>query len=671
MGIYRFAAVVMVVGGACVPATSASALVPSSGATEPNGVSITSPCSLTNKSTHDVAKTWVLYTLDPRRKHSSKSGVELAAEKMPRPPEFPVEAITGYIPVSEGVAFPKESGGCTATGVPFESEAKGEEVSLTTPGPYILEQVEAKVEWQIGPGGTSPQKCGGNDKFYPQPATSTLEHPEQQPPLNEVWEDVSFCNTVNIIQFNVRGGEGECPVVQDMSKWPQVGYFNQYATGKRLGLPQASDGNEGGNACGPSSLLMAMRMNMIRYGLLRGKTPEQVGQTIAALPDLLSVFDNVMKLSSSEQEPTEENYFDGGERPVPWLRSQGWSEAEFVGLGSGSLSNNQDKIIKALDQGPIIISTAFGGGRWGKTGGGHIIMINGPDREHPGEVDVYDPAGNYFASPTKHYNSKSCGYNVPYPLSWLLVYTDGRYFIKLGQPPQSDPPVISVSDSEPGSAGAPETFYLEDPGGQKSGWIAGQQLSEIPGSFTGQLEENSYSDPNAGFEEESEEFTLLAPLGPGPRTIDLANPPAGTTLHVKDAGGGSYALQSDDWSGGQRVLQERLSGTAAPGADTTVSSSALTSASQESNGGPNPTKNETPSGSASSGSSAGTSGTQPSSGQPPAGHSPVVTTHLTRAQKLAKALKACKKLKKAKRKACQAQARKRYGPKPKKPKKKR
>ena len=48
---------------------------------------------------------------------------------------------------------------------------------------------------------------------------------------------------------------------------------------------------------------------------------------------------------------------------------------------------------------------------------------------------------------------------------------------------------------------------------------------------------------------------------------------------------------------------------------------------------------------------------------PPPAPKPVVPHHLTRAEKLAKALKACKKKPKSKRAACAKRARKRYGPK--------
>ncbi len=654
---------------------SALAGEPGSGAELKNGSSVSAPCSQTNQSTEDEEQVWTVSTVDPRHKHSSESGLELAPEKMPRLIEFPVETETGYIPEEEGEAVPSGQGHCDIVGTPDDTEIKGEELALFIPGPYVMEAITSTVQWELSKSSPPPKACGGNDKYYKEP-DGTLEHPEETPPNEYSWVVTAYCNKVKIIQFYVKGGEGECPVTQDYSQWPRVGYFNQYATGKKIGLPKATEGEPGGNACGASSLLMAMREETIRAGAAEKLPEQQIVEHVEALPELTSVYDGAMSKSRAQQAPEEQNGFNGS-NALAFLHSLGWTKAEWVELGSGMsdvFGDNEKKIVSALEEGPILISTAFGGGRWGMTGGGHVIMLNSFDAKHPGEVDVYDPAGNYFQSFKKHYNSRSCGDNVPYPMTWLTAYTTGRAFLKLGPPPAADPPVISVADADPGHE--LETFYLQNGQGQKTGWVQGQQVSEIPGSEAGKIEE-VVSDPDGFFSEnaqEEEEFTPLGPLAPAPPTIRLTSPEAATTLHIGDATGGSYAFQADYWTGGKRTESEVLSGSLSAGQNTILSSPALTaaSASQQSNGTPNPTKNETPGGSGSSGSSAGTSGTQPSSGQPPAGHSPVATTHLTRTQKFAKALKACKKLKKAKRKACEAQARKRYGPKPKKkPKKKR
>jgi hypothetical protein len=83
---------------------------------------------------------------------------------------------------------------------------------------------------------------------------------------------------------------------------------------------------------------------------------------------------------------------------------------------------------------------------------------------------------------------------------------------------------------------------------------------------------------------------------------------------------------------------------------------------------------ETPSGSTSPSSSGGSTGGAPSTGVTPPTGGTTSDKPLTEPQKLAKALKACEKAKpKSKRKACEAQAKKRYAPKSKtksKPKKK-
>jgi hypothetical protein len=65
-----------------------------------------------------------------------------------------------------------------------------------------------------------------------------------------------------------------------------------------------------------------------------------------------------------------------------------------------------------------------------------MIVVLGRARSNLGEYIVYDPAGNYFASPTHHYDISSCGAAVLYPQSWLYAYTTGAWYIALG-PPQA------------------------------------------------------------------------------------------------------------------------------------------------------------------------------------------------------------------------------------------
>ena len=664
-------------------AASAVAGEPGSGAELKNGSTVSAPCSQTNQTTEDREQILTVATLNPKHKHSSKSGVELAPEKMPRIAEFPVEASTDYIPEPSGEAVPTGQASCEVVGPPGSTEVKGEELALFIPGPYVLEEVTATVHWELSKSSVTPKACGENDKFYKEP-DGTLEHPEQEPPDEYSWVVSAFCNKVKIIQFYVKGGEGECPVTQDYSEWPKVGYFNQYATGKKLGLPEATEGEPGGNACGPSSLLMAMRQMVILTAAKEGITdPQQYVERIKELPELTAVYDAAMSKSRAVQEPEEENGFNGN-NALAFLHSLGWTKAEWVELGSGTLeiySGNEQKIISALEQGPILISTAFGGSRWGTTGGGHVIMLNTFDAKHPGEVDVYDPAGNFFKSFKKHYNSRSCGFNVPYPMTWLTAYTTGRAFLKLGPPPAADPPVISLADADPGHE--LETFYLQNEQGQKTGWVQGQHVLEIPGSEAGKIEE-VVSDPDGFFSEnllEEEAFTPLGPQAPAAPTIRLTNPQAGTTLHIGDATGGSYALQADYWTGGKRTESEVLSGSISAGQDTTLSSPALTSAISSGQANKEPTSTtETPTGSQGGGNppgATGSSNTQTPGGSTSSGTSsktsqPVSSTAkpLTKAQKLAKALKACKKEKpKSKRRKCVRHARREFGQSKKKKKK--
>lgn len=566
-----------------------------------NGTKITSPCSLVNKQASDEAKAWVLTTLDPKRKHSSEGGEELAPAQMPRPEGFPAEGETFYVPKAEGEEFPTEEG-CEPLAAELGSVVEGNELAVYEPGPYILEQLDFKAHWELRKTAPTPQKCGNNDQYYPE-ASPALEPPETEPPEEYSWDITSYCNTVNSIKFNMLGGEGMCTgEKQDMSLFPEVPYFNQYDTGSRLNLPVSSS-RKGGNACGPSSLLMAMRWNIDATAARDGWSPEELVDATKGLPSMYAAYDATM-LHTRATQGKKSNHFVWEPKALRYVRSLGWSQARVICLGTSEYikkkketrcnstlldvgAGNQQKITEALTEGPILISTALSTRRWGLTGGGHVIMVFGFDSKDPEDVDVYDPAGNYFSTPKSHYadtpkgghyGPSSCGYDVPYPLSWLLAYTTGRVFMRLGPAPAADPPLIGISDAEPGTPTAPEDFYLQNSDGQRSGWVEGEPVEEIPGAFVGQSQE-SFTDP--GFEDaELEEEPVLPeePIGASPRSISMDSPPPGTTLHVSSSEGGSFALDAEQWGDGEVVSNEDLSGSLQPGKDQVVSSPALDAA---------------------------------------------------------------------------------------------
>jgi hypothetical protein len=311
-------------------------------------------------------------------------------------------------------------------------------VKLNRPGPYVYWTLEHSVHWVrvtnglndpapracrngAAPNATSPAPTG-----HPPPTDGTAWH----------WAVDSFCTTVKWWTFSVLGSSGRCPRATDGSLWPNQTYINQYAAGARLQLPLGR-GEAGGNACGPSALMMAI--------LLSKTSAHQRHATAAALPSLAAVFDKTMVHPRARVKPNAENEFVGT-KAADFLAHRGWTNATFGRLGTNDASiapgttgsdqdpSNQAVLDKALKHGPVLISTDFGTTRWGATGDGHMIVVLARARSNPGEYVVYDPAGNYFASPTHHYAISSCGAAVLYPQSWLYAYTTGAWYIALGPP---------------------------------------------------------------------------------------------------------------------------------------------------------------------------------------------------------------------------------------------
>jgi len=308
-------------------------------------------------------------------------------------------------------------------------------IRLQRPGPYVYWTLEHTVHWvkvnDVAPN-PAPRPC--SDGATPH---ATSPAPAGDPPSadGETWHWTvdSFCTKVRWWMFAVLGSRGRCPRATDGSLWPRQTYINQYAAGARLHLPLGR-GEAGGNACGPSALMMAMLLARHRH--------ERHATAAVALG---TVFDKTMQHRRARVRPNAENDFVGT-KAADFLAHRGWTNATFGRLGTSAESigpettgsdqdpSNEATIDRALKRGPMLISTDFGTARWGATGDGHMIVVLGRARGNPGEYVVYDPAGNYFASPTHHYDISSCGAAVLYPQSWLYAYTTGAWFIALGTP---------------------------------------------------------------------------------------------------------------------------------------------------------------------------------------------------------------------------------------------
>ena len=425
-------------------------VVPSGGAQLPYGSAVTGRCRAINRAVTTQMLGWGVYTFDPAR--TSVTDVHGATLL---PPSFgPSAAPPGLDPGASGSARPPgpaqwqvASGGRQLPASPSancrssiadswpDAVRSGTSLRLRRPGPYVYWTFAHTVHWvkvdndkddpTVQPcaevaarGATSPAPAGA-----PPSTSGTTWH----------WAVGSFCTSIRWRSFAVLGPQGRCPLSNDGSLWPTEPYINQYAAGTRLHLPLGR-GEAGGNACGPSAMLMAMLQSRIR-----------AHRATAGLPALGTAFDQTMQGSRAQVKPNAPNEFIGG-KAADFLRHHGWPQATLERLGSDETSiapetsgtdldrSNEAVLDQALHRGPVLISTDLGTSPWGTTGDGHMIVVSGRAPGNPGEYVVDDPAGNYFSSPTHHYDVSSCGAAVLYPQSWLYAYTAGAWYIELGTP---------------------------------------------------------------------------------------------------------------------------------------------------------------------------------------------------------------------------------------------
>jgi hypothetical protein len=563
------------------PATSARAQVfitPSQGQILDPGPYVAGDCYVDDGKLQSDYTYWDVAGVIPAFKHGGNGGVELApkAEALPRLGKGPDTAPfqNNWVLDPKLIATPTRPSGCGVRSFdPLNARA------LEQAGPYVFTQYTQTVDFILRTAddpGRPPSACAGNDPDFPSPVDV---NPPPLPEGSSSRYDVdTFCNTTKTTGFYVTA-RAQCPVSQDMTQWPVAPYINQYDAGERLLLP-VGQGKRGGNACGPSSLLMAM-----------------LGWSGANdLPTLKDAFDHTMQLSSSQVTANAENSFVGSPKAVAYAKSLGWLSAHTVGLGT-SVEEIELHVLEALSKGPVVISTAFGGARWGKTGGGHMIAIVAADGR--GSFIVEDPAGNYFSTPKNgyfnpstgsggHYGPGSCGHKAVYPHFWLEAYVTGRWLLTLG--PRATPQpggrvtraaaaaasprygsAIAISDASPGSADDPQSFYLQDASGRRAGWIDGAPVAEIPDAAVDK-DVPGYTNPALGDDE-------LGPLPgdppPTPRSIVLPGGTSGLTLHVTAATGGRFALRAQGWQDGVSGDEKTITGSGT-GGDGVVALPALT-----------------------------------------------------------------------------------------------
>ena len=552
------------------PVAPARGVTPTIGQLVDSGTPIGGDCLLDEGGETGRTVAWEIAAVIPGFQHGGNGGVVLAppAEQLPRIGRQPNDDVfgPGYVETPAAVAAPRRDIGCEvrtfdvppATTVgPFGPTT----VPIHPAGPHVYTQYTQTVHWVlVGPDDEDPAprpSCPLSDPDFPDPAADI--NPPPNPPGDSHWAIDTFCNSTATVGFNVRAPSG-CPVSGDMSQWPSSPYINQYDTGERIGLPIGT-GKRGGNSCGPSSLLMAM------LALGGG----------ANLPTLKETYYATVIRSGSGA------VFSGPKGEV-FAKSLGFDNAHVRGL-TADVQEMETRILTSLQTGPILISTAFGGAKWGVTGGGHIIAIVGTTPQ--GGFIVQDPAGNYFGTPkpgySGHYGPGSCGYRAVYPHFWLLAYTTKRYLLELGQrsPPRPRPAsaaraaetdtvlgsAFTVYDANPGSPDAPRAFYLRDASGKRAGFVNGQIVEEIEGAAVSQTE-GGWTDPAIGDEGVADPGSPPAT----PRSVSVSRfERRGLTLHV--GAGARWALRAEAWENGKLIGADRLDGAASD--DRAVTSPAL------------------------------------------------------------------------------------------------
>ena len=628
--------VLLIVVAAMVTPTSAAAVTPTSDQTVDNGTIVSGLCTapsvaVSGDSYTVTAEGWTLMTVDPARLRESDGGekgtvapdtsllgnagstsgdgklLELrpydhATESFPygvldyAEPNLGVDRSKRWY-VLEGLAQPTQSGPC---GLVAQSDGdaavSGTGIKVERPGPYTLEQWHLRIdgtkidERQLPP---ASDVCAGDESFSAGMGYQGLYYSLPSPGQGKNWWTTTSCTTrTSSTPFFVRGAAGKCPVVGDMTGWPDSLYINQYDAGKKLGLP-VREKAAGGNACGPSSLLMGMFSSYLaRKHAFPKAPPEALGSDYGSAL-LTRAYDNAMVQQNASNAPPEQRNSLSGKNSADFLKRLGWTGYKAVQLGADAASTidadpldhenpdtlgaNERAIDDALSRGPVVMSTAFSTRRWGRVGGGHVILIEGVSPDHPRDYIVDDPAGNYFGGPGggygPHYGPGKCGYHVLYPKAWVLAFTAGRWMLELGHP-KKDPVVAMVSDAAAGTSQAPASFYVEDAQGRRTGWLDGAALTEIPDSDA-MVGPQLASDPAAG----DADADGGDDVGDGPpeRFLLVPDPVSGLKLHIKGAAGGGFALAVDVGRGVDQLGHEELTGDTT-GLDTVATSNVLASA---------------------------------------------------------------------------------------------
>jgi hypothetical protein len=333
----------------------------------------------------------------------------------------------------------------------------------------------------------------------------------------------------------------------------ELAYVNQF---EQADLPVRFH-TTGGNACGPSSLTMALEPFT---------TPPAVSET----------YDHTMEKGLAVLPETEQGF--------DWEKGERWAQTSLGTIPSVAITqgnNNWAEIQGDLKWGAQVLLRTDLGLAGGTKGSGHVILLVGvgddadvkarlkqldPDDKTGDYFIVADPAGNYFADADHgglnqgHYGTVSAlrgkakgitygGRFAVYPKAKLQQYVSTMRTLTIMPLEVIDPPV----DVEVHS---PVSVVITDPLGRKTGIRPdGSVLEEIPSS-----------EYQVAVREE-EESGLITFDPEEQKGVLISKPVAGTyQVELVGTGTGPYTLDITTGLRGQPPSTTTYTGTATPGA---------------------------------------------------------------------------------------------------------
>ncbi len=388
-----------------------------------------------------------------------------------------------------------------------------------------------------------------------------------------------FSGKFTVLPTNTVPADGvELPIASNTFTYTNLNkYINQYDAGDAYQLPKATgETGRGGNACGPTSLGMALNvLNQHQDAVVTytktmdgGFTRDGVGNSFAFEPTRIWLTGeraqgNQPAIPGVLPDSIKYDSFWAGDRAV---------------LGSGPETDAGWARIDALlttTRQPVVLRTDLSAGL--SPGGGHMVLLLG--KGHSDDIgklyglsgDYYvmgDPAGHYFANPSgAHYrtvlNQRVDGKGADYG-GWFAVYPVERLRPRISDSKHTHSAVLAMTlgqkfsrlttvaarpsggpvHGQARTAGGrvkmdlsvpnPATFVVVDAQGRRTGILPdGTVLAEIPGA--------GYSPSVA---DEEGDFGTTTVLPNGSKSVYLLDAtPGAYQVQLSATNSGSYALE--------------------------------------------------------------------------------------------------------------------------------